>query len=141
MPIIMIPKEQEDELMHYGVLGMKWGVRKGRTTQQYNDEYKKASKKLAKIDAKYTKKERKNFKKQTKADRKINSPFASAKTKQKAMKRLQKSRRKTYKAARKGHRWVSRMEKSFSEVNISLTASDRELGKKYIEVMRLHALR
>lgn len=28
MPILMIPKEQEDELMHYGVKGMKWGQRK-----------------------------------------------------------------------------------------------------------------
>lgn len=32
---------ESTELMHYGVLGMKWGVRKKRT-QTYHDDYQKA---------------------------------------------------------------------------------------------------
>ena len=40
-----------DELMHYGVLGMHWGVRRGRTDQTIA----KAQKKMTKLDAKHTK--------------------------------------------------------------------------------------
>lgn len=40
-----------DELMHYGVLGMHWGVRRGRTGQTIA----KAQRKMTKLDAKHTK--------------------------------------------------------------------------------------
>lgn len=32
---------REDELMHYGVKGMKWGVRKDRNLSKAHDEYQK----------------------------------------------------------------------------------------------------
>lgn len=48
----------ENELYHYGVLGMKWGVRRGRTGQVYE----KAQRKLAKIDRKVDKYTRKKYK-------------------------------------------------------------------------------
>ena len=137
----MVEKEHVDDIMHYGVLGMKWGVRKGRTAQQYKEEYKKASKKAAKLDDSYNNKEQKTMKLQYKADKKLNSIFASTESKKKAMQKLQESRRETYKAARKGNRWISNMEKSFSKVDIPLASSERELGKKYIETMRIYSLR
>lgn len=40
-----------DELMHYGVLGMHWGVQRGRTGQTIA----KAQRKMTKLDAKHTK--------------------------------------------------------------------------------------
>lgn len=40
-----------NELMHYGILGMHWGVRRGRTGQTIA----KAQKKMTKLDAKHTK--------------------------------------------------------------------------------------
>lgn len=141
MNIVIVPKSKEDELMHYGVLGMKWGVRKGRTSQDYKNEYAKASKKLSKINSKYDNLEQKTMKKQYKLDKKLNSVFASNESKKKAAIELQELRRKNYKAARKGHNWIKRMEKSFSKVDISLSDQDRKIGEKYLEVMRLHALR
>lgn len=47
-----------NELYHYGVLGMRWGVRRGRTSQVTA----KAQKKLAKLDNKVDKYQRKAYK-------------------------------------------------------------------------------
>ena len=37
----MIPKQYSSELYHYGVLGMKWGIHRGRTEQAYAKASKK----------------------------------------------------------------------------------------------------
>jgi hypothetical protein len=141
----------EDDLKHYGVLGMKWGVRKGRTAQDYKNEYKKASKKLAKLDKKYVKKETKAINLQTKTDKqisKMNSFFTTKRGKAKAAKKLDKlmpklnkSKREAYKAATKGDRWCKSMEKHFKKVNINMAKEDAEIGKKFVDVIRMRAIR
>ena len=49
-----------DELMHYGKLGMKWGVRHGHSDKVYA----KASRKLEKLDNKVQKYAKKKYKRQ-----------------------------------------------------------------------------
>ena len=49
--IELLPKDYSSELYHYGVLGMKWGIRRGNTAKAYT----KASKKLTKLDKKVDK--------------------------------------------------------------------------------------
>lgn len=134
-------QEADDELAHYGVIGMRWGVRKGRTAEDYRAEYKKASKKLKKLDADYERAERKAINRQAKLDRKINSIFASTKAKRKAAMKLNDVRRDTFKAANKGSKWVKRMEKNFAKANVSLSKEDAKLGEKYLEALKLRALR
>lgn len=140
-----------DELKHYGVLGMKWGVRKGRTAAQYQSEYAKASKKLNKLNDKYTKREARTLDLQSKADKQISKMDSWATTgrgKRKAGKKLEKimpelnkSKRKTYKAAVKGEKWCKAMEKNFAKVDIQMAKKDAEIGKKFAESIRLRALR
>ena len=77
----MLPDYYKSELYHYGVLGMKWGIRKGRTEQAYT----KASKKINKLDRKVNKAEAKALKTRTKADAKMGSLFYSENRKKNAL--------------------------------------------------------
>ena len=104
----------DDELKHYGVLGMKWGIRRGRSVEAMG----KASKKLEKYDRKATKK-------LNKAVRKKYGMFGS-------QKRYEKAKLKADKAVYKGQKWYKKMEKEFSKQKVvQISKHDREIGEKF----------
>ena len=55
----MVPKDQENELMHYGVLGMKWGVHRALSKAKANERLRKKASKYDKKAATMTKKSEK----------------------------------------------------------------------------------
>lgn len=118
----------QEELKHYGVLGMKWGVRRGRTTKAYE----KASKKVEKNQKKYEKLERKAQKRLLKVEDAVGNRRKTGK----ATAKFYKAQHKANKQARKAKKWLNAMEKTFANTDIKLSERQVNLGKQYAEDMK-----
>lgn len=134
-----------NELKHYGVIGMRWGVHRYRKKYgNTSDEAKahlqkhlnKASKKLNKYNKKYDKAEKKAAKYYDKADRKEASVFASEKSVKRALKKANKAQAKANAVARRGEKFYRNANKYFTTQTISLTAADRKIGEMFISDRR-----
>lgn len=125
---------KSDELEHYGVLGMKWGIHKNP-----DKAYSKAGKKLEKLDkraskynAKGARKEQKAVKRQRKASSAILFPRWKAKRASKATRKALKSYQKAQEKEIKAYRWHESMRKAFEGVTVSnMNPSYVSLGEKY----------
>lgn len=99
-------------LAHYGVLGMRWGVRKNP-----EKAVSKASKKLRRYHSrvqKYTKKADKLY---AKSDRKSSGLFKNEEAAAKARERADKYHKMARIQLQKGHKWYTKMEKILSQKN------------------------
>ena len=127
--IVSYDERDSQNLAHYGVLGMKWGVRHN-PQRAYEKASKKAGKYQKKID-KYTTKANKQF---AKGVSKSGGIFSSQKGAQKAFAKSTKYSRKALSKAQKGAKWISRMEKEFAKQSVvSIDQSILDLGKSYTD--------
>lgn len=121
-------------LEHYGVLGMKWGVRKDP-----DKAYEKAGKKLERLDRKATKfsrkgaaREQKALKKQRRASSAIIFKRHKANKASKATRRALKSYQKSQEMEVKAYRWQQAMENVFKDKKVSnMNPKYVSLGEKY----------
>lgn len=109
----------EDDLEHYGVLGMKWGVKRGKTAQVFQ----KAQKKMTKLDTKSQKALKKRYKRSNPL---IRTEISDA--------RYKSAVRKSDKAKAKANKWYKKVEKTLgSEVASKLTNADgTKAGERYV---------
>ena len=132
----MIPKQYSSELYHYGVLGMKWGIHRGRTEQAYA----KASKKLSKLDEKVDKAEAKARKRKGQADATAASILGTRRRVEKAEAKAKKASAKAAIRLRKAERWYKSMEKNFANTDIKLSKEQVAMGQRYVEDMNIRTL-
>lgn len=116
---------EDHELQHYGVLGMKWGIRRGNVDKAYS----KASNKLNKIDKKFNKRLETFHKKAQKAE------TSGVLMRDISTDKARKAGRKLTKIGVKGKKWVKAMEKNFKGTSVSLSEDQINRGKKYTDYL------
>lgn len=133
-------QENPDELCHYGVLGMKWGVH--RASRNY---------KTATDDAGRQKARNSMEKHLSKASKKLNAHNTkTTKLLNKAIKKrygvfgsnekYEQTKVKAERAAYKGHKWYKQMEKTFAKQSIvSISNKDKAIGAKLDRFFDQHA--
>lgn len=130
----MLPEKYNSELYHYGVLGMKWGVRRGN----YSKAFVKASNKRNKLEKKAVSKNLAAAKLQDKALRR-EVRARNERQYRKARKFQYKANKKNLRSAKlqkKGMKWQKSMEKTFANVKVSdVSPEAREVGKKYVYML------
>lgn len=115
--------DQQYYLAHYGVLGMRWGVRRGRS----KEAYAKAQKKMAKLDRKVDKTLKKKYKH---ANPIIRTEISDG---------LYKSAtRKHDKAVARAIKWYKSSAKILGEEKVSKFTNSEgvAVGRKYAEMLK-----
>lgn len=119
-----------EELYHYGVVGMKRGVRRGNASKHFS----KASKKVDKLKNRAAKANLKSASLRRLALKKEARAFTSAQYEKarKIERNAASLQLKSAKLERRAMRWEKNMEKVFREIKVSdIKAEDLETGKKY----------
>lgn len=114
----------ENERMHYGVLGMKWGVHKGNVSQAYG----KATTKRRKLENNVTKAKKAYEKATVKANTGVSYKY------QKLQAKADRTKAQYIKAQRKAERWIKAMDKTFKDYDVNNLPTEKiNKGKEFVK--------
>lgn len=121
------------DLEHYGVLGMKWGVRKDPSKA-----YRKASTKASKLKKKYIKRSSKAAVSQNVAMKKM-SRATNERKYRKAIRYQTRAARRNLTAAKtqkRLYKWEQKMKETFKDVKLSdIKQEDLDYGREYVSYL------
>lgn len=124
----------DQELKHYGVKGMKWGVRKN-PSKTYARASREADKRKANV-VKYQQKATKQRLKTNKRLARVSLTDLGRDKERRMLKRLAKAESKAYKAQKKSQRFEKSMRKTFANVKVSdISKEDLEVGRAYVYML------
>lgn len=125
----------QNELMHYGVLGMKWGVHKNpsRAFAKAKKKDNKLDRQVAKAQAKFDKR----YAKRNKVEKRFTGiGIASRGDLARAVVRQSRAKNKLDRKIKKSQKWKEEMLKNFSDVKFNDIDSKNIVdGEKYIHAI------
>ena len=126
---------ENGELMHYGVLGMKWGIKRN-PSRAFSKSVKKANR-LEKKIGKTEKNLQKNIYKRNKISARYSGfGFASKGDVTRATSRVHRQEYLLDKRKKKYDKWKQHMQKNFQNVKVSDVAPEvRSAGKDYLDLL------
>lgn len=127
----MNPEYSEEYLQHYGVLGMKWGIRRGNASEAYARSARKAQR----LKNKYQKQNVKAAKKDLKATKALGR-HGFSKNYAKASTKAAKAHYKAAKTQKKLAKWEKHMSKEFANVKVKdIKPEHLSAGREYVYML------
>lgn len=124
--------EYSDELQHYGVIGMKWGVRRAAKAYSKASTSEGKAKAKAKLEKHMEKASKKLNKFNAKADKKMNKAVQKRYGLFGSQAKYDKFQAKAERQMYKGDKWFKSMDKTFSKQSVvSMNEKDIRTGEKF----------